>query len=219
MMNLRHILASACVATLLATPSAHALTYATSVTTELNQFANSNPNSTDRTDAGNALGAPDGVSTNPVRGFFSLGLGKWADFKFGSPFTGDGVVYEITSGTVDTYPEFVDILVYNSPLENAVLQFVTTVRNNAATFGASFTFSGTWDTLRLLDVTERECGNLSLNCGNPSSPNGSLGSNGDGFDVDAVGVSVVPLPAAAWLLLGVSGALIAAKRRHSRKAA
>jgi hypothetical protein len=30
-------------------------------------------------------------------------------------------------------------------------------------------------------------------------------------------VSVVPLPAAAWLLLGVSGALVAAKRRSARR--
>ena len=42
----------------------------------------------------------------------------------------------------------------------------------------------------------------------------------DNHDDIVVRVSVVPLPAAAWLLLGVSGGLIAAKRRSSaRKAA
>jgi hypothetical protein len=41
----------------------------------------------------------------------------------------------------------------------------------------------------------------------------------DNHDDIVVRVSVVPLPAAAWLLLGVSGGLIAAKRRSARKAA
>jgi hypothetical protein len=39
-------------------------------------------------------------------------------------------------------------------------------------------------------------------------------------DAQNLGTAVIPLPAAAWLLLGVSGALVAAKRRSSaRKAA
>lgn len=38
-------------------------------------------------------------------------------------------------------------------------------------------------------------------------------------DPSVLKVSVVPLPAAAWLLLGASGGLIAAKRRSARRAA
>lgn len=38
-------------------------------------------------------------------------------------------------------------------------------------------------------------------------------------DPSILKVQAVPLPAAAWLLLGVSGALVAAKRRGSRRAA
>lgn len=38
-------------------------------------------------------------------------------------------------------------------------------------------------------------------------------------DPSILEVNVVPLPAAAWLLLGVSGALVAAKRRSARRAA
>ena len=46
---------------------------------------------------------------------------------------------------------------------------------------------------------------LTLYDGEPSDP-----------DAQDVGVAAaIPLPAAAWLLLGVSGALVAAKRRHS----
>ena len=41
----------------------------------------------------------------------------------------------------------------------------------------------------------------------------------DGFSADNFSVGAVPLPAAAWLLLGVSGALVGAKRRSARKAA
>jgi hypothetical protein len=49
----------------------------------------------------------------------------------------------------------------------------------------------------------------------------SLAKNGtnDGFSIDNATVGAVPLPAAAWLLLGVSGALVAAKRRSARHAA
>jgi hypothetical protein len=49
----------------------------------------------------------------------------------------------------------------------------------------------------------------------------SLAKSGtnDGFSIDNVTVGAVPLPAAAWLLLGVSGALVGAKRRSARKAA
>jgi hypothetical protein len=38
-------------------------------------------------------------------------------------------------------------------------------------------------------------------------------------DINAFEFATVPLPAAAWLLLGVSGALVGAKRRSARKAA
>ena len=49
----------------------------------------------------------------------------------------------------------------------------------------------------------------------------SLAKSGlnDGFSIDNATIGAVPLPAAAWLLLGVSGALVAAKRRSARRAA
>lgn len=188
--------------------SASALTYAVSITPE-GQSTVSTPTATDvRSDAGNALGARDGK-------FFSLGLGKYADFTFGQDFTGAGAVYEVTYGAVVGWPEFIDILVYNSPDDSGAVVIASAVRNTLAQTGATFSFSGTWDTLRILDVTARECGlDNTLNCTQSADSSGA-----DGFDVDAVGVSVVPLPAAAWLLLGVSGGLFAAKRRQSRKTA
>lgn len=49
----------------------------------------------------------------------------------------------------------------------------------------------------------------------------SLAKSGtnDGFSIDNIIIGAVPLPAAAWLLLGVTGALFAAKRRSTRKPA
>jgi hypothetical protein len=47
----------------------------------------------------------------------------------------------------------------------------------------------------------------------------AFASNGTGRDINAFEFATVPLPAAAWLLLGVSGALVGAKRRSARKAA
>ena len=41
----------------------------------------------------------------------------------------------------------------------------------------------------------------------------------DNHDDLVIKIQVIPLPAAAWLLLGVSGALVAAKRRSNRRAA
>jgi hypothetical protein len=41
----------------------------------------------------------------------------------------------------------------------------------------------------------------------------------DESTVQNLGFATIPLPAAAWLLLGVSGALVGAKRRSARKAA
>jgi len=41
----------------------------------------------------------------------------------------------------------------------------------------------------------------------------------DGFSIDNAAIGAVPLPAAAWLLLGVSGALVLGKRRSARRAA
>jgi hypothetical protein len=54
-----------------------------------------------------------------------------------------------------------------------------------------------------------------------SSATISMAKNGvnDGFSFDNATIGAVPLPAAAWLLLGVSGALVAAKRRSARRAA
>lgn len=47
----------------------------------------------------------------------------------------------------------------------------------------------------------------------------SKGVFNDGIGIDNTTIAAVPLPAAAWLLLGVSGALVAAKRRSAQRTA
>ncbi|MGX0978396.1 hypothetical protein ACSSVY_004136 [Roseovarius sp. MBR-51] len=77
---------------------------------------------------------------------------------------------------------------------------------NTETFGNPvFTFDGIFDTVRLTDLT------LALFGGNPS--NLSTQAATGGFDVDAISVSAVPLPAAGFLLVGALGGLAALRRR------
>jgi len=202
-MKVHHLVAAAAAAIIVST-SAQALTYATSV------FAERGTNSGgfgDRNDALNALGAPNAVrSGSGAGGFFSLGLGKWADFTFnGLTFNSqDGIVFEVTFGNVSNHPESANIFAFlagdGAPgsNDNNLASFVGSVPNVDAQSGFLFNTTSEFDTIRIWDTT-------------------ASSNNSKGFDVDAVGV--VPLPAAAWLLLGVSGALVAAKRRAANKAA
>jgi len=136
----------------------------------------------------NALGAPDGQ-------FMSLGLVGAADFTFGQDFISRGTVWEVTFGTRASYLETAEVL-----LSYQGSNFVKVADiGNASASGSNFTFNGRWDTLRLVDTTPG------------SSP------STDGYDVDAVGVSPVPIPAAGFLLLGALGGLAAMRLR--RKAA
>lgn len=128
--------------------------------------------------------AADGV-------FLSLGLGGIAVFSFGEPFIGPGAVVEVTNGDVNTYPESVEVYVGNSftPGDFSLGGFtlVATILNTLAQSpGALFPIDlpGTFQYLLLRDITV-------------GPPNGV---STDGFDVDAIGVTVVPLPAGAALL-------------------
>jgi hypothetical protein len=140
----------------------------------------------DRTVTANALGAPDGK-------FLSLGRGGEAVFSFGKPFRAIGAVVEITFGNRDTYIERVDL--YGGL--NNVFTFLGTLGNAAAV--NAFSFAGTFDQLKLVDV----------------SP---AGAKRDGYDIDALHVSAVPLPASALLLLSAAGAAGAVARLRRRTA-
>lgn len=156
--------------------------------------------SNDRDNQNNAFGAADGS-------FFELGYGAVVEFQFGTPtgqsFFGPGSVVEVTNGNADNWPEAVKIEV---GMKGDASSFVTALPNPFTNTGSnSFTFSGIFDTIRLTDMT------LALFGTSPSTQ-----SDGGGFDVDSIGVSPVPVPAAGLLLLTALGGAAALRRRRKK---
>lgn len=175
---------------------------------------------TSRSDPGNALGAPDQVG-NSGKGFLSLGRGGAAVFGFATDFEKEANVFEVTfncdgspgsqnsDGACANWPESADIYVGSSwtpvagafgktQLEGAGFAFVTNIPNGDANTpgGVTVTVGGPFTYLALVDTSDH---------------------GADGFDVDAVSVSPVPLPAAGLALLTALGGAAAAYRR-TRKA-
>ncbi|WP_424964950.1 MULTISPECIES: VPLPA-CTERM sorting domain-containing protein [unclassified Dinoroseobacter] len=139
----------------------------------------------------NALGAVDG-------NFFEIGLGGTVELQFGTLFLGSGTVVEVTFGNPADHPESVDIFagIAGDATSFVAVDQVTVSNTNAqGPVGVSFTFAGgPYDTLRLVDTSV------------------STELTG-GFDIDAVSVSPVPLPA-GLLLLGTAMAGLGAVRRR-----
>lgn len=141
------------------------------------------------------LGAPD-------EDFYSLGFGGDITLGFsGSPFPGgETTVYEVTFDRTSDHDEAVNVYSVLGGVET----FVATLFNSPDP-SAKATIAGTFDSIKLVDVTatyfaiEPGVGNLSF----------------DGFDVDAVGLAPVPLPAAGLLLLAGLGGLGALRRKQA----
>ncbi len=161
---------------LAATPAIAAYTYATDVT----WVEGDDTYDDDRRIPANALGEPDGK-------FLSLGQEGWAVFSFGTLFSGEATFHEITNGDRSGWKEYLNVWVGNS-----VPDF-----DDDPTEG--FTDAGLIDNQSVPSILSLPAGQFSfllvqdrtlLNNGHP----------GDGFDIDAVGVNPVPIPAAIWLL-------------------
>jgi len=150
-----------------------------------------------RSDASNALGAPDAE-------FFALGDGGDITLGFaGRTFSGgETETYEVTFDREVNHNEAIDLFAVLGGVET----FVATLFN-APTGVAVATIFDAFDSLKLVDVTVREFGALT----------GPGTSSFDGFDVNAVGVTPIPLPATGLMLLTGLGGLTLARRR--RKAA
>ena len=126
----------------------------------------------------NALGSED-------EAFYSLGLGGEITLGFGQTFSGSHTItaYEVDYDVNPNYGESIDVFA----LIGGTATFVGSLVNFEAQTGAGLTYTGTFDSLRFVDTTSTVFTN------SPSF---------DGFDLDAVGVSAVPVPAAGILLLG-----------------
>lgn len=173
--------------------SASAITWATSVeTTTAGAGFGTDPA---RSMTANALGAPDGA-------FYSPGIGGSITVSFGTQFVEPGAVYEVTLGNPGGWPESADIYVSNSLADLLGGGVVASVGNAAAASGATFNFAGVWTYMTLVDTS------------NPAVSGEHVGLVADGFDLDAIGVTPVPVPASA-LLLGAALAGLGVARRKS----
>ena len=167
--------------------TAFALSYATNVLWN-NTAGVSDPA---RIDRDNALGAPDDK-------FLSIGIGGLAAFDFGVSFNSTASVFEITWGNRNAYPEYAKVFVGNTAFSLDLKDYkeVGIIRNNLEQNVIDLTglAGNPFQYLLLQDITS-------------DYPDGI--ATGDGFDVNAVGVSPVPEPATVLLLssglLGLAG--------------
>jgi hypothetical protein len=143
-------------------------------------------------------------------------------------FGGDG----ITEGTHTQYLESNDVQTMtwavSDTIENRAFDRLLFSITDAADNKATFTIKDGDDNSTVYSLTGGEDGQIrnfvvsfaTLQTSAEiifTNMNTNVSNDGVGFDNMVVGA--VPLPAAAWLLMGVSGALVGAKRRSARKAA
>ena len=148
-----------------------------------------------RLDIFNALGTPDQPSTgDPAFPFISLGKSGLAIFDFGVSFSDSVVIFETTYATFPFVSEEAEIYVSNNydfaSMATVNLSDVSTwtmigiVPNAIAQDGAILSgFGGPFRYVAVLDI-------------DIGDPNGT-----EGFDVNAIGVSAVPIPASLWLFI------------------
>ncbi len=153
----------------------------------------------DRDNPLNALGEADSK-------FFEIGFGSTIDLTFGKNFASKSTVFEVTFNSVLAFPEEVELWVG----KNNVFSYVANVSN----LGAQNSDGGAtvvlpvgqdFDTVRLIDVSPLTSTAETIN-----------GVPVGGFDVNAVRVAPVPLPAAGLLLLaGMGGLALVGRRKPS----
>jgi hypothetical protein len=147
----------------------------------------------DRSVPSNALGPSDGL-------FLSLGLTGSAVFSFGTDFTGPAAVVEVTNGNRSDYLETAQVWGGTSydPGTNSLASFALLGVINNSLPTAILAFTGIYKYLAIVDT--------------------SSGAGRDGFDIDSVSVSAVPLPAGV-VLLGSGVALLGFVGRRRKRTA
>ena len=161
--------------------------------------ANVQCNTASRMDICNTLGAPDGDFAGGVgNGFFSTANAGSLTFSFGSDFTGPVYVFEVTGGNVARNVEGLDLVFMGTTAAGLEVKGIlntqgTKVEGTMSRYEISFDLEG--GPFRSVTVYNNS-------------------GTEDGFDLDAIGVSPVPLPAAGFMLLAGLGGLAAARRRR-----
>lgn len=125
--------------------------------------------------------------------FVSLGFGGSIVLGFSQPFRAIGNVFEVTFNNKSRHKESADIF---GSADGVVWVLLASLKNHIST---SFSAAGIFTQLKIVDTSNKN------------------GASFDGFDVDAVSVSPVPVPAAGLLLAGGLFGL-GALRRRARKA-
>lgn len=155
----------------------------------------------DRSITSNALGAPQ---NNDTMNFVSLGMGGEITLEFGARFFDSVTVWETTFGNPAGHKEAATVWVGVGPTADvATFWLVGLLQNTADGVPMSLAqvhqdsgLSG-FRFVKIVDET------------NPAFHNGS----GDGFDVDAVGVRVVPAP--SGVAMAALGAMAFMRRRRA----
>lgn len=141
---------------------------------------------------------------SPVGAFYSLGLGGGVTFAVNPAATGAGVVFEVTNPS--RHDEALQVYVSNTGAAGDWVAVGPRIINNSgapATTSHSFSLpGGSYSHIGFLDVTALEFGTASRST--------------DGFDIAAITLNTVPLPASALMLLaGVAGLGAVRARRKS----
>ncbi|WP_395543671.1 VPLPA-CTERM sorting domain-containing protein [Neotabrizicola sp. sgz301269] len=123
--------------------------------------------------------------------FVSLGLGGSIVLAFATPFRAIGEVVEITYNNKKNHKESADIF---ASVDGITWTLIASVKNYLST---GFSASGVYSFLKIVDTT------------------GPKGASFDGFDIDSVSVTPVPVPAAGLLLGGALLGLGSLRRRKT----
>jgi len=184
-----------------ATASSAATIYASSVSADGGTACTVGVQNTDRTDICNSLGMEDVDGSFSAGGFTSTANFDELTYTFGSFFTGPLTIWEVTGGG-DTNPLYIEMLTFrlfnsdtNAEQEGTVVN-VEGVGDGIDRWRVETEVAGVFDMLFVSDAS-------------------LLSGNRDGFDIDAIAVSAVPLPASALLLLAGLGAFGAMRRKKS----